>query len=374
MKEQNGKSERYAKRQKKIYAKQIKKTKKFEEAYEMAYQKGDADIFLQFIEESYGRSMFVNDAMCEVFNKTKYNQGSFYEFFIKVGIIELSSRYGQKFEEKLINKYFERKIDFLDIQQLIHINQKTEKESVNRELSENEIKSIREQQSEELCRLLDLFTDDDLDVGIHRTGGNVSGKEIKEKGLLLTGHSSSGVGGDGDVDLKNNISFYSNCPGQAICQICEGAHYKNYGKNENVDIVLVGIPKKQIKDTGKIRICYDSSTPLLDPKYIIGCVSVKFKTNTIDTLTVDTLTVNDLKKENNEKEENRIESENGPITLTSEWLTNFKRCSDIATKKPKYQVITEKFFKFINKLRGKEQNTEKSQENITNEEGVSYGE
>ncbi|MBQ6991847.1 MAG: hypothetical protein IJN50_02890 [Clostridia bacterium] len=354
MAQQKKKSDRYILKQKDKYAKLINKDQNFISAYQMAYKKGDLDVFMDFLEEVECSAEFVDRLLIDSLgNLEKEEKVALNEFAEKLGIRELNNRFGEDFGRKILQLYSEKKIKYIDIQQLLCINEKSKKLNTNGQLSKIEIETIRMEQAQQISELLDLFTNDELQVGIHRTGGSVSGAVIKKEGINLTGHLSSGA--HESIDYKNiqttldkNISFY-NRPGEAIRQICKGANYKNYMGIDDVDIILVGIPKKALVDNNREIILTDSSQPRLNPKYVLGHVSVNKNTNTINSIQMD-----DRMKERNHE---TINSGDYQKNDTEKWLQDLRRCTEVAIRQPEYEGIKGKLFKFFDMIRGKNSKT-----------------
>ena len=184
--------------------------------------------------------------------------------------------------------------------------------------------------------LLDLFCNDNLVVGIHRTGGMVSGKQIEQNGLYLTGHLSSGVSPSYDSDiistLSKNVSFYDNNPGMGILQTCLSGSYKNYGKQEYIDIILVSLPKELLANPENDIIIGELPQKNLNPKYIFGHAVVNSKKNSIEDIVsnpeLSELVHEKLGEKSNEQQPNDktedIKSENEFL------MNNFKACNAIS--------------------------------------------
>lgn len=354
MARQKKKSDKYILKQKDKYAKLINKDQKFISAYRSAYKKENLDILMNFLEEIEGNAEFVDSLLMESLQDMEQEEiKALFEFAEKLGIRELNNRFGEDFGRKILQLYSEKKIKYIDIQQLLCINEKSKKLNTNGQLSKIEIETIRMEQAQQLSELLDLFTNDELQVGIHRTGGSVSGAVIKKEGINLTGHLSSGA--HESIDYKNiqttldkNISFY-NRPGEAIRQICVGANYKNYMQIEDIDIILVGIPKKVLEDNDREIILTDSSQPRLNPKYVLGHVSVNKNTNTINSIQMD-----DKMKE---KKHETLNSGDNKKNDTEKWLQDLRKCTDVAIRQPEYEGIKGKLLKFFDMIRGKSSTT-----------------
>ena len=212
---------------------------------------------------------------------------------------------------------------------------------------------------------MDLFTDDNLRVGIHRTGGAVSGEQIEQQGLFLTGHMSSGVFEKDSNEslgstLEKNISFYdhmSNSPGRAIRDICTGGNYKNYYNKENVDIVLVGIPKDVFNNNDKSIISQNGYQSILNPDYVIGHVTVNTYSNTIDSISRNRFRNNDLWKIKNE-----FNYRDDVVISNDE--QKLKKCYEIA-KRPENRGIMKRAFDYIKGLaRGKEDRAKNERQSL----------
>lgn len=264
--------------------KQIEKYKKVTEskgnlmsAFYIAHKKGDLDLFSKFIkdksdeflQESYeaiymkrGNEKFLNDDK---------KRGELVEFYKKQCIDLLYERFGKDFGDKIVKANEFGKIDLLNMHLLASIK----------------CNDVNEKNTEIMNYLLDLSLNENFRVGIHRTGGNCSGKTILEEGLLLTGHISSGVieKSRDFNDLERNISFYDNNPGMLISQTVYGGNYKNYTQRD-ADIVLVAIPKEALNNqNSKIILEGEEYYNILNPDFIRGYVTVDPKKNEMKSIT-----------------------------------------------------------------------------------------
>ena len=356
--EQKNKSEKYIYKQKNKYMKSINKTQKFLEAFTLASKKGDLDILASFLKETEKRAEFVESILYDVWNDyAKSDPGLLSKFAVQLGIDELTDRFGQEFGDRLNQANINQKLNYLDVQQLLLVQQKAEIEKANNPyITEIQINEIKKSESQKMCKLFDLFTNDNLVVGIHRTGGAVSGEQIEQQGLFLTGHMSSGVINDYDngenveKTLEKNISFFDKpvcAPGSAIRQICVGGNYKNLMQKEKVDIVLVGIPRDKLESNDQSILLKDGYQKTLNPEYVIGYVTVNTNSNTIDSISENRYRKNDLWKT-----QNNLDYRNNAVLSNDE--LKLKQCYEIA-RQPENRGILKKAFDCIKGLvRGKD--------------------
>ena len=333
------KSEKYIQKQKEKYATKINESQSFKDVYIAAAKKGDLDILEEFIGEQDKRSDFLNDMWLASVDEPK----KMFEFASRVGIQELNKRYTPELGQKIETLKTQDKLKFLDIMMLVNMNPGINLEGKSAE----EINLLKQSQAEKISYLLDVFTDPDIEVGIHRTGGAVSGKEIKEKGLFLTGDLSSGCvnsieNEDIKTSLDRNVSFYPRTPGLAISQICCGGHYKNYAQLNQTDIILISIPKEDIEKGSLTErfVKYERNQPTLDPKYVLGYVTVNNNDNTI----------------------NQIQADYTPKpTIEANYaLEQLKNGTLEVTKDPEYSNIKNRFFRFLDKIMGKDKTDKKT--------------
>lgn len=134
--------------------------------------------------------------------------------------------------------------------------------------------SMSESLGKELESILDA---DGYVIGIH-CSGIADPDSILEKGLWLTGDSSSGVAPIvGEPDLTKNIIFmtksqYADTDFVNFCKGIESASgYKNDLNTGNA--IIVKIPKEDFDNIGKITY-YDGTNDVLKPEYILGYVTV----------------------------------------------------------------------------------------------------
>lgn len=327
------KTEKYIQKQKANFAAKINETQSFKDAYVIAAKKGDLDILGEVIGELNKRSDFLDEMWLASVEEPK----KMFEFASKVGIQELYKRYTPELGQKIESLKAQDKLKFLDIMMLVNMNSGVNIEGKTAE----EVNLLKQNQAKQISYLLDVFTDPEIEVGIHRTGGAVSGKEIKEQGLFLTGDLSSGCvnsieNEDIKTSLERNVSFYPNAPGLAISQICVGGHYKNYCQLEQTDIMLIAVPKEDIENGSLTEgfVKYDHNQPTLDPKYVLGYVTVNNNDNTI----------------------NQIEADYTPQPSVdvNYALEQLKSGTLEVTKDPEYNSLKNRFFRFLNKLRGKD--------------------
>ena len=248
----------------------IIKTGKLLPAFHMAYQNREVKRFIEFIKTNKLQETFLENA----FNDYIDLRGSDKEkkCFMKIvqdeGMEYLKGVYGEQFGSKLDLLSKAGKLKGLDICELVLMNKKGD---ISR-------------QANIMCEIIDLFNDDNLEIGIHRTGALGFGDSINAKGLLLTGHISSGVDSSKYEDiyskLTQNISFENTHIGLLMQMIATGGNYKNYMSSEFVDISLIAIPKKDLIDK-KNDIIIDSDGLRLNPKYVKGYVRVNANDNTM---------------------------------------------------------------------------------------------
>lgn len=321
------KSKRYIEKRKEKFSEIINKNQSYKQVYEMATKNGDLDILSDLIGEVDGRNFFVNEMW--MYFDTK-NREKLLDFTTIVGIQELSSKLNKEFGNKVQNLYSQKKVDFLDVMQLVNVTNNISPEA-------------KDEQAKYMGYLLDMFSDPNLMVGIHRTGGTVSGEKIKNDGLYLTGHLSSGVaskieGEDIRRTLERNVSFDDKHPGMSVAQVCVGGNYKNYWSMENVDIVLVGIPRNEIeKNSDTSNYVYNNGIQaVLNPKYILGYATVNSKNNTIV----------GVQSDYKSKEEEEIKNT----------LEQWKEGIEDVPMLPEYSGLKAKFFNFLDKIKGKGKN------------------
>lgn len=147
-----------------------------------------------------------------------------------------------------------------------------------------------------------------MKVGIHRTGGYVSGEKIEQEGLYLTGHISSGAVVTSNREtientLERNVSFYDS-PGIAIKAIYDGGTYKN--SNEKADIMLIGIPKDKFENNDRNLIETIDGQKTLKKDYVLGYVSINNKTKLIEKISSNSYLKNEIKNKENGGERNEF--------------------------------------------------------------------
>ena len=248
----------------------VVKTGQLVPAFRIAYKNGDINLFLNFIKKNKLQESFLEntfDACLELYDFDEEKK-CYLQLIEEEGLPYLSSVYGDRFGEKLKLLYKHGKIDAFDICQLVQLNRKED----------------AAQQADIMCQMLDLFNDDNLEIGIHRTGGQGLGKKINATGLMLTGHISSGADSSQYTDiyskLEENISFADNHLGSLMQMIATGGNYKNHMGSTVVDISIIAIPKKDIKDKKEDIIIKDDCIRL-NPKYTKGYVTVNARDNTM---------------------------------------------------------------------------------------------
>ena len=248
----------------------VVKTKQLIPAFRMAYKNGDIDLFLEFIKKNNLQESFLEDtfnACMELYN-FEDEKKCYLRLVKEEGLQYLSNVYGEKFGEKLKLLYKNRRLDAFDISQLVQLNRRED----------------IAQQADIMCELIDLFANDELDIGIHRTGGKGLGEKINSTGLILTGHISSGADSSRYTDihskLEENISFAYNHFGLLMLMIATGGNYKNHMDSELIDINIIAIPEKDIEHE-KEDIILNDDCLRLNPKYIKGYVTVNSRDNTM---------------------------------------------------------------------------------------------
>ena len=254
------KSKWYVARQKKKYSKIVEKDRGFIEAFPKALKNKDLNTLGEYIIQNDKVREFEEQVFDATLGDIEHKQ-ELLDFGIKVGIDEIRCKYGEEFSNKIQKMCDEEKLGFFDVYNLAIVNVDREK-------------------IDEISGLIDIFADDRFKTGIHRTGGSVSGDVISSEGLRLTGHLSSGSINDRFEieDLDENISFYDS-PGLAIGQIACGGNYKNLMQAENIDIVIVAIPIKDIE--AREDVILHGQIDILNPKYVQGYVTVNSKENKI---------------------------------------------------------------------------------------------
>ncbi|MBQ9659301.1 MAG: hypothetical protein IJV31_11180 [Clostridia bacterium] len=261
---EKNKQEQYILKQKNKYMKLIN-AKGLMSAFKLAYRKGDLILFSNFLEEIEGIDEFIKDAFSTLWGENSFvnnikRKEDLAQFVSEQGIKSLTRKYGEKFGNKVLQKYKDNKLNYYNIYVM---NNKTNFSTDN-----------TTKNAEIMNCLFDIFTNENLKAGIHRTGGHVSGQQVLTEGLNLTGDSSSGVSAIGlrISDIEKNVSFYEKNPGTAITQIAEGGNYKNYGNNKKVDIIIVTIPKECTKEEEeKIILKFPSGQNKINPEYIWIC-------------------------------------------------------------------------------------------------------
>lgn len=326
---------------------------------------GDLDIFREFLLEAEIGKTFIDAVFLDLWN-TK--ESDLAHFASEVGIDELTRRYGNSLGDKLNELYSSKKIQYLDIQQLLKITRDSDvfKEN-NPGISTEVLKYTDQKQGDNLIKLLDIFTNENVKVGIHRTGGSVSTKTICREGLHLTGHLSSGVTNnmyDSNIEstLSKNVSFYE-YPGMAIYQTSVGGNYKNSFNKDLIDIILVGIPKNKFGIGNSDIILYDNNLKILNPDYILGGVTVSSKSNSIIAVSEN--------KEQNKYSSQDIERLSKPSEhMIDKEKEKIKQIQQVFAKaytesqKPEYQQAKSGFMSYVKDLlkRNKDKNKNKSEQ------------
>lgn len=240
-------------------------------AFLKAYKDGNIDLFKNFIHENKLQEAFVQNSFHDYIDiHNKQVEECFSKIAEEEGLSYLKKVYGSKFGKKLKDMYKNEKIDIYDICEISNINQKGD----------------IQKQGNIMTQLLELCDDDNLEIGIHRTGGYF-GHCINEEGLNLTRNLSCGVINSTYLldnikeSLEDNISFDYN-PGLLLSQIAVGGNYKNYLNANLVDISIIAIPKSEMESNGQELIIKGEPTDKLNPKFIKGYVKVDSKNNTME--------------------------------------------------------------------------------------------
>lgn len=245
----------------------VARTGKLLPAFEMAYNKGNVGLFREFIHKYKLQEEFVQNCLEDIIKLEGVNKRKCYmKIAEEEGVKYLTKRYGDKFGNKLENEYKNGKINYMDIYQVSNINQ------------DGDIK----EQSDIMMKILDLCKNDDLEIGLHRTGGAVSGETLNKEGIKLTGNISSGAKNKFYADtmsrLEDNITF-DNHFGTLLYQIANGGSYKNYFNKKFIDIAIVAIPKSQLKEKSIIK--KHGNFDILNPSFIKGYITVNTKNSTM---------------------------------------------------------------------------------------------
>lgn len=256
------KSERYINSQKRKFSKTIDKNNDYMGAFYKACKKGTLGIYFDYLLENGKTVEFQGEAWAKLSNRNEYKD----QLMAFASVLEIENLRRNSCEElayKAQSLYAEGKLKYFDLFQL-------------------SITNIKKEQQEEIGKLLDVCTDESMDVGIHRTGGNVSGETLCNEGIELTGHLSSGVNSRSysREDLNTNISFY-NEPGLTIRSIYTGGNYKNYRGARETDIAVVCIPKGIMENTQNDVIINGGEVNVLNPKYIYGYATVDAMESTL---------------------------------------------------------------------------------------------
>ena len=301
----NKKKKEYIRKQKNKIEDSIIKTGQLLPAFQMCYQSGDINIFSEFLEENNLQEAFVENALEDLANLSEDNQ-KMKKCFIKLiesqGLSYLKKVYGQELGIKLENLYKIGKIGLLDFSQIVAINKETDVQK----------------QGIIIGKILDLYENDDLEIGIHRTGGwKDSGKIINSEGLILSGHIASGANSNDYTDIKSkleqNVSLEKH-PGTLILSIATGGNYKNILGKEYVDISVIAIPKQEFEKKEQEIIINKGEELILNPKFIKGYVTVNSRTRTLNQYVENPKYISEQKYE---------ETEN-THTETKKWLNRFK--------------------------------------------------
>ncbi len=134
--------------------------------------------------------------------------------------------------------------------------------------------------------LENLINSEDIEVGIHRTGGyemidpdNIYTSrtlyDIFSNGLYITGHISSGVDHNGKiVSLDKNISPLNN--------ILDGVVLSKSSYKNSTGGVIIAIPKAYVTPTYELKAGHESDVYTtvdnqltLKPKYLVGFIAQK---------------------------------------------------------------------------------------------------
>lgn len=250
----------------------VDKTGQLLPAFEMAYNKGNLDLFKEFIHQHKLQETFLQNSLNDLLKIVGDKNKIFTKIVEEEGLEYFNKIYGNEFGEKLKNAYEEGKINFMDIFQISNINKSNNiKEQVNI-----------------MIKMLELCEDDNLEIGIHRTGGAVGGESLNKEGIKLTGNiNSSGVMNISYNDimerLEDNISF-DNHLGTLLFQIVNGGSWKNYFGKKFIDIAIVAIPKSKLEKSSEeeLIIKYKGNYDRLNPKFIKGYITVDAQNDTLE--------------------------------------------------------------------------------------------
>ena len=336
----NKKKKEYIRKQKNKIDDSIIKTGQLLPAFQMSYQSGDIDIFSEFLEENNLQEAFVENALEDLANLSEDNQ-KMKKCFIKLiesqGLSYLKKVYGQELGIKLENLYKTGKIGFLDFSQMVAINKETDVEK----------------QGVIIGKILDLYENDDLEIGIHRTGGwKDSGKIINSEGLIISGHIASGANSNDYTDIKSkleqNVSLEKH-PGTLILSIATGENYKNILGKEYVDISVIAIPKQEFEKKEQEIIINKGKELILNPKFIKGYVTVNSRTRTLNQYVENPKYISEQKYE---------ETEN-THTETKKWLNRFKNWEQTSEQSKLSQIKAKIMTVFHNLSPKSKKNVEK---------------
>lgn len=261
------------KMQRKKIEKIVESTGQLLPAYKYAHKKNALDVFYGFIEDNKLEETFFEDSYHSMgeLDSVKERE-SFTKFVENKGIEYITKVYGNKLGKKLKTAQKNNKIDYLDI---FYLSTLDKKDDVRR-------------QGKIIEELLELYNDD-LVIGIHRTGGwENAGKTINETGLNLSGHLSSGILSKDYYDvmkeLEKNVDF-SKRLGLLIVEIATGGSYKNIADKRFVDISIIAIPPKELQKDLQHQDIIQKGTDgcmVLNPKYVNGYVTVDNEYKTLE--------------------------------------------------------------------------------------------
>ena len=255
----------------KKYLKMINDGKSFKEVFKKVSKKNDYDIFENIllsdkVPESFSMDIFRNYTYNTMFSASRdANNTKEAQYLKKVYIDNIAKNFGQEVGDKLKTLYKDNNIKLFDMYRLSSITCNGQVES------------------KKVSELIDLLSDDSINVGIHRTHASDIGDTISNEGLDLTSHSLHGAFDDnymlGKRELNNNITLDTSIAG--IYDIMIGGTYKNFINPatdkyflDNVDIVVTAIPKDLFSSNNSDIIINEGDVEKLNPKYIKGYYTV----------------------------------------------------------------------------------------------------
>lgn len=326
----------------------VEKTGKLIPAFQEAYKLGDINIFIEFINDNKLEETFLEYAFDDSFKigkEEKDERDCFYNIIEQIGFPYFRKIYGEELYKKMMQLSEKGKFTYFDICQLAMINKPED---------------IRPQ-ANIIEQIFDLYNEENVTIGIHRTGGwHNAGKTINEKGLELTGHISSGVDSRDYEDIRDkleeNISF-EHSPGFLIRQIATGGHYKNFLQERFVDISLIVIPDEEFKKKNQQIILQGETNgfyqPILNAKFVKGYITVDNENSTLKQYIENPKYINQVRTNipENKKEENDI----------SPWIERLNKWTE-ESKQPRFFRIRQRISSIFHELtsKGKEKSAKLS--------------